>query len=89
MKLFASGMAEPALPREGAPPARVEPACGSLLRHVVTPAFLWKLAAQLQILVDLREAAAIVACSFRAAGRSPWPAIVVLNEVLQRLEEKR
>jgi hypothetical protein len=89
VQLFASGMAEPALPLEGAPPAHAEPACGSLLRHAVTPTFLWKLAAQLQVLVDLREAAAIVTCSFGAAGRPPWPAIVVLNEVLQRSEAKR
>jgi hypothetical protein len=42
-----------------------------------------------QIAAELRDAAGIVARSYDASVRPPWPAIVVLDEVLRKVERPR
>jgi hypothetical protein len=73
----------PAILRQLAAELRDPPWPGENLRAAALEA-----AAQLDVVEELRVAAAIVVRSNDAAGCPPWPAIVVLNEVLPRSEAK-
>jgi len=52
-------------------------------------AALEQAAAQLEAVAELLDAASIVVRSYDASDCPTWPAVVVLAEVLQRLEAKR